>query len=78
MRRLVERGATLVIVTHELAALADIVTRAVVVRGGQVVHDGPPADIGAREDDHAHHAHEDETPPSAIPQTLVPTKGGPR
>ena len=30
MRRLVERGATLVIVTHELHALAKIVTRTVV------------------------------------------------
>lgn len=78
MRRLVERGATLVIVTHELAALADIVTRAVVVRGGQVVHDGPPQSIGDREDDHAHHAHEEEAPPSAIPQTMVSTKGEPR
>ncbi|UUZ43729.2 metal ABC transporter ATP-binding protein [Janibacter limosus] len=41
MRRLVERGATLVIVTHELDALADIVTRAVVVRAGGISHDGP-------------------------------------
>lgn len=78
MRRLVERGATLVIVTHELAALSDLVTRAVVVRGGHVVHDGDPEDLGYREDDHAHHAEEAETPPSAIPQTMVPTKGDPR
>lgn len=78
LRRLVERGATLVIVTHELAALSDIVTRAVVVRGGRVVHDGPPGRIDGHEDAHAHHAHEDETPPSAIPQTMMPTKGGAR
>ncbi len=78
MRRLVERGATLVIVTHELAALSDIVTRAVVVRGGRVVHDGPPGDLGTQEDDHTHHDHEHETPPSPIPRTMVPTKGAPR
>jgi zinc transport system ATP-binding protein len=33
-------GTTLVVVTHELAALADVVTRAVVMRDGRVVHDG--------------------------------------
>ena len=76
MRRLVARGATLVIVTHELAALSDLVTRAVVVRGGRVVHDGPPGDVAAHEVEHAHHDEEGASPPSAIPQTLVPAKGG--
>ena len=43
LARLVERGSTMVIVTHELAAISDIVTRVVVVRSGQVVFDGEPA-----------------------------------
>ncbi|HIZ98978.1 MAG TPA: metal ABC transporter ATP-binding protein [Candidatus Janibacter merdipullorum] len=75
MRRLVERGATLVIVTHELEALADIVTRAVVVRGGRIVQDGPP---GAIRDggDHGHHTDDAGTRPSVIPQTMVPPTGG--
>ncbi|MDQ3628309.1 MAG: metal ABC transporter ATP-binding protein [Actinomycetota bacterium] len=34
-------GTTLVVVTHELAALADVVARAVVMRDGRVAHDGP-------------------------------------
>lgn len=33
-------GTTLVVVTHELAALADVVERTVVMRDGRVVHDG--------------------------------------
>ncbi|MGO1166560.1 MAG: metal ABC transporter ATP-binding protein [Janibacter sp.] len=79
LRRLVERGATLVIVTHELAALADLVSRAVVVRGGRVIHDGPPGSLHAHDVDHAaHHASVAGSPPSAIPQTMVPTTGGPR
>lgn len=78
LERLAQRGATLVIVTHELAALSDIVTRAVVVRGGRIVHDGPPSAIAAQEVDHAHHEGEGASPPSAIPRTMVPPKGGPR
>ena len=34
-------GTTLVVVTHELAALAEVVARVVVLRDGRVVHDGP-------------------------------------
>ncbi len=34
-------GTTLVVVTHELGAMADVVGRAVVMRDGHVVHDGP-------------------------------------
>lgn len=43
LARLVERGSTMVIVTHELAAISEIVTRVVVVRSGEVVFDGDPA-----------------------------------
>lgn len=78
MRRLVERGATLVVVTHEMAALADLVTRAIVVSGGRISHDGPPEEIAPHEVDHTHHEGEDEPPLSAIPTTFLPTTGGPR
>jgi ABC-type sugar transport system ATPase subunit len=40
LARLAARGTTMVIVTHELAALSDIVTRIVVVQGGHLVFDG--------------------------------------
>lgn len=78
MRRLVERGATLVIVTHELDALADIVTRAIVVRGGGISHDGPPDRLPPADVAHAHHDDEGEAPPSSVPTTMIPTKGGSR
>jgi zinc transport system ATP-binding protein len=39
---LVSRGTTVLVVLHELGALAPLVQRAVVLRHGSVVHDGPP------------------------------------
>lgn len=78
MHRLVERGATLVVVTHELDALADLVTRAVVVRRGRITYDGPPSGVVAEEVDHTHHSNEDDPIPSFVPTTMLPTKGGPR
>jgi zinc transport system ATP-binding protein len=70
IRRLVERGVTLLVVTHEIGPLEDVVTRAVVVRDGRIVHDGPlhhegthahlraegaPGPAGADGHDDAHH-----------------------
>ncbi|MEI2765609.1 MAG: metal ABC transporter ATP-binding protein [Dermatophilaceae bacterium] len=57
--RLAATGVTMVIVTHELAALAALVTRVVVVDQGSVVFDGSPAAFaqatGARPDPEGHH-----------------------
>lgn len=66
LQRLVARGATLVVVTHELAALADLVTRAVVVRDGRVCYDGPP-DTLAPEDGGLVHHHSSPSQPSGRP-----------
>jgi zinc transport system ATP-binding protein len=66
LARLARQGTTMVIVTHELEALADIVTRVVVVEAGRIVFDGPPADLdrsapGGSHDRHHHsHHHDDE------------------
>lgn len=78
MRRLVGRGATLVVVTHEVDALADIVTRAVVVRGGTIEQDCAPEELTADAQAHTHHEGEDDPAPSALPSTIITTKGGPR
>ena len=51
---LVEQGTTIVLITHELGPVEPLITRAVVLREGLVVHDGPPLD-----DEHHHH-HDDE------------------
>jgi zinc transport system ATP-binding protein len=42
MARLVAEGMTVLVVLHELGELAPLVTRAVVLRHGRVVHDGAP------------------------------------
>lgn len=42
MSRLVADGLTVLVVVHELGELAGLVTRAVVLRHGKVVHDGAP------------------------------------
>jgi len=40
LERLVARGMTVVLVTHELGAVEPLFTRAVVLRDGAIVHDG--------------------------------------
>jgi zinc transport system ATP-binding protein len=39
---LVARGATIVLVAHELGAMASLLDRSVVMRDGRVAYDGPP------------------------------------
>ena len=64
LARLAARGTTMVIVTHELAALADIVTRIVVVQGGRIAFDGSRDEFASRTGEFAtsadHHHHDDE------------------
>ena len=56
---LVDRGTTILLVAHELGPLEPIVDRAVVLRHGEVVHDGtPPAAVGH----HAAPGHDHEHP----------------
>jgi len=42
LRQLVDSGRTILLVAHELGPLERLVRRAVVLRAGRVVHDGPP------------------------------------
>ncbi|TIC84832.1 ABC transporter ATP-binding protein [Nocardioides sp. GY 10113] len=62
LARLKERGATIVLVAHELGPLAPLVDRSVVMRDGRVAYDGPPlADHEVHSplfaETHAHHHH---------------------
>lgn len=61
---LVARGTTIVLITHELGPVEPLITRAVVLRDGRIVHDGPPLehDFHHDHDDEWHHAH-GEAPP---------------
>ncbi|WP_299035357.1 metal ABC transporter ATP-binding protein [uncultured Pseudokineococcus sp.] len=70
---LASHDVTLLVVTHEIGPLADVVDRAVVLREGRVVHDGPlvPGLLGASDEalatlehghlrhHHVHHADDD-------------------
>jgi zinc transport system ATP-binding protein len=65
LRRLVAGGTTVVLVLHELGWLSTIIRRSIVLRGGQVVHDGGPpvprAEHAGPGHDHVHpHAAVDE------------------
>ena len=75
--RLLAGGATIVLVAHELGPLAPLVDRAVVMRDGLIVYDGPlaggppapglpvdlgPAAAGAPGHHHADSAHDDHAP----------------
>ncbi|WP_244666948.1 metal ABC transporter ATP-binding protein [Myceligenerans indicum] len=74
VRRLVERGVTVLVVLHELGELAGIVTRAVVLRHGRVVHDGAPPHPRADHDAAGHrhvHPHDDSRPTPALTQNPV-------
>lgn len=62
-----ENGAAVIIVLHELGALARHIDRAVVLDMGRVTHEGsPPEDLGVHAiPGHEHeHAHEDPVPPA--------------
>ncbi len=86
LKRLADTGVTLVVVTHELDALVDVVTRVLVVHGGGVSFDGTVADFLAQHDvvhhDHDSHHHDDElepgTHPGAVPSgPFHQSMGGP-
>lgn len=71
LRTLKHRGATMVLVAHELGPLRPLVDRAVVLRDGRVVHDGaPPLDLDPH---HAHHP--DPSRHQHAPHVAAPLEG---
>lgn len=66
LRTMSDRGATIVLVAHELGPMASLIDRAVVMRDGRVAYDGPPlasdqvatAHLHDHGDGHHHHEHE--------------------
>jgi zinc transport system ATP-binding protein len=71
-------GATLVVVLHELGPFAPLIDRALVLREGRLVYDGPPT--GVLSDpvfgmDHAHH-HPRAASPEFMPGVRAPLEGG--
>jgi glutamate transport system ATP-binding protein len=45
MRRLAASGMTMIVVTHEMAFARDVADRVVMMADGQIVEEGPPAEI---------------------------------
>ncbi len=77
LARLAADGTTMLIVTHEIAALAGIVTRVLIVVDGTVTFDGTPsayADSG-HADPHAHHHAPAHRPTTGLHE---PLRGGRR
>jgi zinc transport system ATP-binding protein len=80
LRTLSGRGATVVLVAHELGPLEPLVDRAVVMRDGRISYDGPPL---SHEDVHGHHhpvdARHDHVPHVGSPfDTLADPREGQR
>jgi zinc transport system ATP-binding protein len=73
LARLAGRGATMLIVTHELQAVRGVLTRIVELQGGRITLDATPADYarsqGAATTGHNGHHHDDEEEevPPALP-----------
>jgi zinc transport system ATP-binding protein len=66
LARMRAQGTTILVVLHELGELAGMIGRAVVLRHGRVIFDGPPPPAAPGHDhpEHDHvHAHADTPPP---------------
>ncbi len=77
LRVLVERGATIVLVAHELGPMAGMVDRTLVMRDGRIAYDGPPL-AAFHEADHHHlvpaSRGSDHTPAVAAPLDAPPRR----
>lgn len=82
LAELKRRGATILLVAHELGPLAELVDRAVVLRDGRVVFDGEPlADHAVHDpalgDPHTHHHHAVRPRPDHAPDIRLGPGGRP-
>lgn len=69
------RGATIILVAHELGPVAPLIGRAIVMRDGRVAYDGPPsAEVTDAHTDHGHHHghHQDHSRPDYVPSVTSP------
>ncbi|MDO9494949.1 MAG: ABC transporter ATP-binding protein [Nocardioides sp.] len=80
LRELKSRGATIVLVTHELGPLAELVDRAVVMRDGRIAYDGAPLTDHQVHDpwlgeSHTHHHHQRTQRHDHAPHVSSPLEG---
>jgi len=81
LAQLSARGATIVLVAHELGPLAPLVERSVVMRDGRIAYDGDP--LGDHEvhapqfgEAHGHHHHPSTRQHDHVPHVSAPFDGG--
>jgi zinc transport system ATP-binding protein len=60
--RLRDRGVTVLVVTHEVGPLADVVNRALVMHEGRITYDGPLTRVLAAGHADSHHVHDPADP----------------
>ena len=77
LARVSATGTTLVVVTHETAPLAGVLSRAVVVDHGRVAYDGPLAGASSHDEPGVHH-HPPERQPSGYRQDHPTVTARPR
>ena len=80
LARLKARGATIVLVAHELGPLGGLVDRSVVMRDGRLAYDGSPlADHAVHSpgfgEAHSHHHHHDQARRDHLPGVSSPLEG---
>ncbi|MCC2333586.1 metal ABC transporter ATP-binding protein [Cellulomonas wangsupingiae] len=69
-----DAGTTVVVILHEIGSFAPLIDRAVVLRHGRVVHDGPPPPARGEHGDAGHdhtHPHADPGPPTDGPDLTL-------
>jgi len=73
LTRLARRGATILLVAHELGPLEPLVARTVVMRDGRVAYDGSPlASFQELSEPSHHHGHHDGHHHGSVPQVTAP------
>lgn len=68
LQTLAGRGTTILLVAHELGPMHPLITRAVTMADGRVLHDGPPPEpdhLHLHDPEHAHPVHDTRAPTSA-------------
>jgi zinc transport system ATP-binding protein len=71
LRLLIDQGATIVLVAHELGPIEPLIGRTVVMRDGRVAYDGPPLGTPKAQHDHGHHHPELPRPGSDYAPTVT-------
>ena len=81
LRRLVDEGVTLLVVTHELEALRPVLARAVTMHAGRIVADGSLDGLSAQATDstrgshgHCHDTAEPDTGSLLVPEPVPPSQ----